>query len=255
METKVKAVIVDDEKNSRIVLRELIDNFCKEIEIVGEAASVNEAFKLINEQRPGLVFLDVQMPTGNGFKLLEKYEKVPFDVVFVTSYDQYAINAIKFSALDYILKPVDIKDLQAAAAKALANTKEKSGVSAQTQIVNLLQTVDEGVKEKKIAFHQNDVVKLINISDISHIESDWNYSISYTSTGDKLISSKTLKEFEDYLAVYDFFIRIHKNCIVNINHIAQYSKAEPCVVKMKNGFEFEISRRKKQEVLEKIKQK
>lgn len=254
METKLKAVIVDDEKNSRIVLRELIANFCKEIEVVAEAPSVNEAYKLINEHRPSLVFLDVQMPTGNGFKLLEKFDKLPFDVVFVTSFDQYAINAIKFSALDYILKPVDIKELQSATAKAIENFKQKNSGSAQTQIINLLQSVDETVTEKKIAFHQNDAVKLIKISDISHIESDWNYSVSYTAAGEKLVSSKTLKEFEDYLSSYPFFVRIHKSCIVNIHYIAQYSKNEPCVIKMKNGFEFEVSRRKKQEVLEKIKQ-
>lgn len=251
MEEKIKCVLVDDEKNSRIVLKDLLQNFCKEVDVVGEASNVEDAFEVINEKKPHLIFLDIQMPTGNGFTLLKKFDKVPFEVIFITSFDKYAINAIKFSALDYLLKPVDIAELQAAVQKALGVHNKKS--SSHNLIVNLLQSIDEDLKEKKIAFHKNDAVRLIKVSDISHIESDWNYSNIFTSADEKFSSSKTLKEFEEYLHDFPFFIRIHKNSIVNAHHIAKYSKGEPCIITMNDGTELEISRRKKQEVLEILK--
>jgi len=239
--------LVDDEHDSRIVLKDLLYHFCKEAELIGEASNVEEAFTMINEKNPDLLFLDIQMPMGNGFTLLKKFEKIPFEVIFITSYDKYAINAIKFSALDYLLKPIAIPDLQNAvkkAAKKLTDTKTN-----QSMILNLLQSVDENEYEKKIALHKNDSVRFIKISDISYIESDWNYSNIFSSSNEQFNSSKTLKEFEDYLSSYPFFIRIHKNCIINIYHIIGYSKGEPCIVTMQNDKELEISRRKKQEVL------
>lgn len=239
--------MVDDESDSRIVLKDLLHHFCPETELVGEAGNAEEAFGLINDTKPDLVFLDIQMPTGNGFTLLKKFEKIPFDVIFITSYDEYAINAIKFSALDYLLKPVAIPDLQNAVKKAAE--KLKDSLINQNLILNLLQSVVEEGYDKKIALHKNDTVRFIKISDISYIESDWNYSSLFTSGNEQFSSSKTLKEFEEYLSAVPYFVRIHKNCIININYIKGYSKGEPCIITMQNEKELEISRRKKQEVL------
>ncbi|MFN0188354.1 MAG: LytR/AlgR family response regulator transcription factor [Bacteroidia bacterium] len=244
---KLRCLLVDDENDSRIVLKDLLRNFCQEAEVIGEASNFEDAYVLINEKSPDLVFLDIQMPTGNGFMLLRKFEKIPFEVIFVTSYDKYAINAIKFSALDYLLKPVAIHDLQNSVKKAYEKLESKK--TNQNLILNLLQSVDDNESEKKIALHKNDSVRFVKVRNILYIESDWNYSNIYTSTNEEYTSSKTLKEFEEYLLPFSFFIRIHKNCLVNVNHIREYSKGEPCIITMQDGKELEISRRKKQEVL------
>lgn len=245
---KLRCIIVDDEANSRIVLTDLLQNFCEEVVIVAEASNVEDAYNLINQKRPDLVFLDIQMPTGNGFMLLKKFEEIPFEVIFITSFDKYAINAIKFSALDYLLKPISISDLQLAVKKAATHFIKR--VTNQKLIVNLLQSVDEGIEDKKIALQKNDSVCFIKLSEISFIESDWNYSTIYTVSNEIFSSAKTLKEYEDYLFDFPFFIRIHKNCLINVYHIKKYSKSEPFIITMQNGTELEISRRKKHEVLE-----
>ena len=247
----VSAFMVDDEKHSREVLKSLIAEFCPGIEIKGEADRVEKAYEQIIESKPDLVFLDVQMPTGSGFELLKKFEEVPFDVIFVTSYDQYAINAIKFSALDYLLKPVDIEQLKNAALKAQKNLDNK--LKNNMQVVNLLQSVDPEVEDKKIAVHVKDIVRLVRIRDIVYIEADINYSIVYTLEGCKVTVSKTLKEFEEYFEGFDHFIRIHKSIIINTAHIRHYSKGSPFIIQMINGTSFEASRRKKGEVLERLK--
>jgi two-component system LytT family response regulator len=248
----LRAFLVDDEKNSREVLKALIAEFCPAVTIAGEAESVEKAYEQILTCKPDLVFLDVQMPTGNGFELLKKFSPAPFDVIFVTSYDQYAINALRFSALDYLLKPVDIQQLKDAVQRAEQNSGRRE--QRHLQVTNLLQSVDPTVTEKKIAFHVNDTVRLVSTKDILYIEGDVNYSTVYTREGDKFTSSKTLKEFEEYLTGFDHFIRIHKSVILNSFHIHHYSKGSPFIIQMVNGVSFEASRRKKGEVLERLKQ-
>ncbi len=251
MENKITAILVDDEKNSREVLTTLLHNFFPQVEILGEADSVDTAYKLINSTKPQLVFLDIQMPRQSGFSLLRKYDEMPFDVIFVTSYDQYAINAIKFSALDYLLKPVEVKDLREAINKAQKSIvlKTKSNV----QFVNLLKSLDSDTKERKVAVHVGENVKLISENNIISIESDGSYCIITTSTNEHYTTSKYLKDFEEYFGEDSDFVRIHKSCMLNVTHMKEYSKGEPCIVEMINGNTFEISRRKKQEVLEKLK--
>src|SRR5687768_7808677 len=121
---KINSIIVDDEKNSREVLQTLLAKFCPEVNIVGEAASVKDAYQIISKTNPDLVFLDIEMPMGNGFSLLQKFDTIPFSVIFITSYDHYAINAIKFSAIDYLLKPVETSELKCAVSKAISKKKE-----------------------------------------------------------------------------------------------------------------------------------
>lgn len=248
---KLKAIITDDEKSSRIVLKNLLTNFCPEIEVIGEAASVEEAYLFAQEVNPDLMFLDIQMPHGNGFTLLQRFEQVPFDVVFITSYDQYAINAIRFNALDYLLKPIVITELQDAVKKAVA--RRTSQGPASSNMSNLIQNIGLDLLDQRIAFHKNDQVRYIPVKSISHIKSDGNYSIVITDADEIFSSSKTLKEYDDYLSSFPGFIRIHRNCVINVRMLKSYSKTEPCVITMDNGETLEISRRKKQEVLESLK--
>ncbi len=251
MEKKITAVLVDDEKQSRVVLRSLLENFSSEVEIVGEASNVEEATDIIQQTKPELVFLDIQMPRANGFSLLKQYNEIPFEVIFVTSYDKYAISAIKFSALDYLLKPVEVSDLKEAVAKAMKSISKKDNNGMQ--IINLLHSLDSESNERKIAVHSGESVKLINTSNILYIESDEGVCNLFTINNDKYSTAKYLKDFEDYFGEASTFVRIHKSCLLNTNHIKGYDKGEPCIIEMVNGQTFEVARRKKPEVLEKLK--
>lgn len=248
---KIRAILVDDEEKSRKGLRNLLNKFCEQVELCGEAEDVEEAYDLILDKKPELIFLDIQMPNGNGFSLLKKFERLTFDVIFVTSFDEYAINAIKFSALDYLLKPVEVKDLVEAVKKAVA--KKANKVNSQVEILNLLNIAEANAIEKNIVVHQKDKVILLKVNTISCIEADDRYCHITTGTGERHIVTKTLKEFEEFFIDNPIFIRINKNFMVNVNFIKDYSKGEPCIIEMKNGKNFEVSRRKKQEVLERLK--
>lgn len=247
----IRVFILDDEKHCRDVLKMLLTEYCPGVEVVGEAESVEKAYTGIIAGKPDLIFLDVQMPTGNGFELLKKFDRPPFDVIFVTSYDSYAINAIKFSALDYLLKPIDIQLLKDAVRKAQNNLEFR--LNKQMQLTNLLQSTNQFETDKKIALHMNNIVRLVKVRDIVYVEGDINYSTVHTIEGSKISTSRTLKEFEEYFCESEHFIRIHKSIIVNTHHIQHYCKGSPFIIQMVNGASFEASRRKKVEVLERLK--
>lgn len=251
--TKIKAIIVDDEKNSRDVLKNLLNTWDDEINIVAGASSVEEAYHLITTHQPELIFLDIQMPKANGFSLLKKFETIPFEIIFVTSYDNYAINAIKFSALDYLLKPVEIDDLNRAVKKAILTIKKKN--NSQSQVVNLINSINGEQKDRKIAVHSGEKVKLINCSQIAYIEGDRRYCQLYTIEGEHFTLAKYLKDFEEYFGDNSDFVRISKSHIINTVHIKEYSKGEPFIIVLTDGNTFETSRRKKAEILEKLKSK
>lgn len=246
----MKAIIVDDEEKSRRVLRNLLEKFCPEVEVCGEADGIERAAQMIKELKPALVFLDIQMPTGNGFDLLKKYESLPFEVIFVTSYDEYAINAIKFSALDYLMKPVEVDDLKNAVAKAL---KKVGTETTGLQVINLLNNASEDQIEKSVAVHVNEKVVFIKLNTILRIEADNRYSHLHCKDGNSYIVTKTLKEFEEFLVNNRCFVRINKNFMINLNSVKNYSKGEPCIIETDDGKTFEVSRRKKQEILEVLK--
>jgi two-component system LytT family response regulator len=250
MEQKISAVLVDDETQSRVVMRSLLGNFSHNIEIIGEADNINDAYDLIKKLKPQLVFLDIQMPRGSGFNLLRKFDEIPFEIIFVTSFDKYAINAIKFSALDYLLKPVEVNDLKEAVNRAVKTIAKKrhSGI----QVVNLLHSLDNKASDFKIAIQVGEHVKLVNTGNIVYIESNGSYSNIYTSENERFVSSKYVKDFEDYFGPDSDFIRIHRSLLINVKQIKEYSKGEPCIMEMVNGKTFEVARRKKQEVLEKL---
>jgi two-component system LytT family response regulator len=250
---KLKALIIDDEADNRGVLRKLLTKFCPGVEVCAEADSVASAYEKIIDHKPQVIFLDIQMPGDNGFSLLKKFTEIPFEVIFVTSYDRYAIEAIKFSALDYLLKPVEISELQATVGR-LEKVIEQKG-TRKKQVVNLILHLEEEDIEKKVAVHQNDSVVLLPLREITHMEAERNYTLIVTSKKEKFTSSKNLGEFEDMLENYPQFIRINKHCLINMNFINDYSKGEPCMLTVNGEFSFEISRRKKQEILEILKKK
>lgn len=243
----MRAIIVDDERDNREVIHELIKLLAPDCQVVGEADNVDTAHELILELGPNLVFLDIQMPKGNGFTLLKKLEKIDFELIFVTSFDQYAIDAIRFNALDYLLKPIDMELFTAALNKARVNIKVKR--EGDLRILNLIDTLEnEDESEQKIVVHQKDKVLLLKVSEIHYLEGDINYTRVQTSDGQYLVS-KTLKEFENYLQRKKFMVRIHRKFIVNLNFVRSYSKSDPFIITMSNGDEIEASRRKKSDLL------
>lgn len=253
MKIKISCVIVDDEASGRIVLKELLNKFHPEIQVIGEADSAENGFKEISALKPDLVFLDIQMPGGNGFDLLKKFNNIAFKIIFVTSYQQYAISAFKFNALDYLLKPIDIEELNNSIQKVKqAITKEEN---LQPMVLNLLNNMDTVSSEKKIAVHHQDKVKFLMLTEVICLEAESNYTHIYSSDNQRYTPARVLKDFEEYLAELPNFIRINKSVIVNLDYLSEYSKGEPCFLYLKNGKEYEIGRRKKAELMERLKNK
>lgn len=251
MDLNIATIIVDDEKNSREVLIKLLQKKHPEIKIIGEASNVEAAYELCINLKPQLIFLDIQMPRANGFNLLKKFNEVPFEVIFVTSFDHYAITAIKFNALDYLLKPVELNDLQYAVDKAIKNISGK--INQRVQMINLLQNMDSDVVDKKFAIHSGEKVKMLREQDILYIEGDGRYCHITMNTKETFTTPKNLKEFEDYFDNNSSFFRISKSFIINTNYIKEYLKGEPFIIVMLDDKTFEVARRKKSEVLEKLK--
>lgn len=247
----LNAVIVDDEHKNRQVLSHLLRIHCPNINIVGEAENVEQAFLEISSKNPHLVFLDVQMPLGNGFQLLEKFSPIFFDTIFVTSYDQYAINAIKFSALDYLLKPIDVQELKVAVAKAISKVQKENDL--QLLYKSLLSNIKPEVQEKTMAIHHHSNVVLIQMSKVIYIEADGSYSFIHMDDGSKYHTAKTVKEIEEFISDMPVFVRINRQITINTNYSSHYEKGDPYIVTLSNGKRFEISRRKRPEVLDKLK--
>jgi two-component system LytT family response regulator len=241
---KINCIIIDDESSGRIVLKELLAEHLQEVEIIGEASNISDGFDLIKNSSPDLVFLDIHMPGGTGFELLEKFDTIPFSIVFVTSYDKYAINAIKFSALDYLLKPVDIIELKTSVAKAIE--KKKLALNTALLISNLL--TNNTSQEKKIAVHVLDKVQFVTAADIICVEASGSYCTMFCANSIKYTTPKLLKDFEEFFENNNDFARINRTQIINLSHLVSYTKGENCIITLSNKMQYEISRRKKTDI-------
>ncbi len=241
------AVIVEDEKRSRETLVGLLNLYCKNVQIVGEADGVRTGIEAIRQHNPDILFLDIQMPDGSGFKLLESLEKINFDVIFTTAYDQFAIKAIKFSALDYLLKPIFPEDLMAAVKKAethQAMAGSKEGIRVLLENMRKPET-----ESPKIVLSTSDKINVVNVKDIIRCESDNYYTMYYFTDGKKLLVSKTLKENEELLSGYNF-IRPHKSHLINTIYIKSFNKQDGGYIVMSDGSTIPVSRRKKEKIIE-----
>ena len=247
----IKAIIVDDERGARESLSKMVEKYCKEIEVVAKADSMKTALEAINSHHPDLVFLDIEMPNGNAFDLLAKLNEVDFDIIFTTAYDHYAIKAIKFSAIDYILKPIDPEELMEAVNR-FRNKKEQQETTNK-KFKTLLSNLNPGNKMKKVALAEGDGLIFINISDIIRCESDNNYTFIVLTDKRKIIVTRTLGEFEQ-LFIDENFMRIHRSHLINLNHIKKYMKGEGGTVIMDDDSHVEVSRRAKTEFLDRLTQ-
>lgn len=246
MKTKnIRALIIEDEPNNRENLLTLINEYCPAIQVVALCESAIEARKKITELSPDLLFLDIEMPGGNGFSLLESLPAINFEVIFVTAYDSYGIKAIKFSALDYLLKPIDTFDLIKAVEKATEKIKQKQ---ENIRMTNLLQNTQRTEGQKMIALSLADKIEFVEISSIIRCESESNYTTFYLKNGEKLLVSKTLKEYDELLTPFHF-LRVHQSHLINIREIKSFVKNDGGYIKMKDGSTVSISRQRREMVL------
>lgn len=245
----IKAIIVDDELGARESLSKMIEKNCKQIEIVAKVDSMLAAFEAITNKEPDLVFLDIEMPNGNAFDLLEKFKTINFNIIFTTAYDHYAIKAIKFSAVDYLLKPIDPEELIQAVKRFEQRTGK--GATLDKQYKTLLSNVRPGNKLKKVGIPDGDGLIFINLSDIIRCDSDGNYTFFILTSGKKIIASRTLGEYEQMFADDNFF-RIHRSHLINLEHVKKYIKGEGGYVVMSDNSQVEVSRRNKTDFLEKL---
>lgn len=243
----IKAVIIDDERNSRQVLIDMLNKYCVDVKILGEASGCKEGIQLVKEVKPQLVFLDIQMSDGTGFNFIEEIDEINFEVIFVTAFDQYAIRAIRFSALDYLLKPVNPQEL----IQAIEKYKERvlAGTISKRLDV-LLQNIAPGkAKPQKIVLSTSEGFHVINPDDIVRCQSDSYYTNFYFIDGKRIIVSKTLKEYEELL--HDFgFVRPHKSHLLNMKYIKSYVRADGGYIVMQDGLQIPVSRRKRDYIVD-----
>ncbi|MCE3277889.1 MAG: Sensory transduction protein LytT [Bacteroidetes bacterium] len=244
----INAIIVDDEKNGRILLQLLLKQYCPNVNVIETASSVEQALELINKLNPDLLFLDIELTNGSGFDILNEIENPDFSVIFVTAYDKYAVKAFKFSAIDYLLKPVDEEELIRAVKQAEKHKKENQypSIEALSKNYNTLK-YDSG----KLALTTQTGLVFIEIKDLIRCEADGKYTNCYLVNGSKIVVSRNLKEFEDFLSEHNF-IRIHNSHLVNMGFIKQYYSGRGGYVLMSDGSTVDVSQRKKEEFLKRL---
>lgn len=238
---ELKAVIVEDEANSREILRSYLAKYCENVTLLGEGATIEEGLAQIKKHRPDLVFLDVEMPFGNAFDLLDQLPERSFETVFVTAYNQYAMDALNHHAAYYLMKPINIDELVKAVDYVRA-IKEKEN-ALEGQVLQARSVNAEG----KITLPQQDGFQVLEVSDIYFCKADDNYTEIYLEKK-KIVVSKTLKYFEDALQSYSF-ARIHKSYLVNVSEVVKYKKGKGGSVVLSNGKELSVSASKKADLL------
>lgn len=245
----IKAILIDDVKNSRITLADDLKNYCPDIEIVGEGETVENGIAIIRQLKPEIVFLDIELQDGTGFDILDGLDKIDFKIIFITGNDSYGIKAIKFSALDYLLKPVDPEDLVHAIEKYKESEKQHD---LKLNVDYLLENI-RGVKPKfnRIALNSADKVNMANIDDIIRCEAQSNYTMFYLKNGSKILVTKSLKEYENLLEEYSF-IRVHHSHLINLNCLKEFIKSDGGYAVMIDNSNVPVSVRKRDALLKEL---
>jgi two-component system, LytTR family, response regulator len=236
----IKAVIIDDEIAIQEMNSRLLADYFPEIELVGLADSIKNGVELILRQNPDLVLLDIELTDGTGFQLLQKLQPYNFKVVFITGFDSFAIKAIKFSAIDYILKPVNETEFQQAVQRALELINKNENTQPQAEV--LMNSFKKEFNNKKLVLRTSEFLHIINISDIYFCKSDNSYTTFYFEDNEKILVSKSLKDYEGLLADYGFF-RPHQSFLVNLHHIKRVDKTDGGFIVMENKKEIPVSLR------------
>jgi len=244
----IRCILVDDEAKNLENLRILLQDFCQNVEVLAQCQTVDEALRAIHLHKPDVVFLDIQMQRETGFDLLARVEHVDFDVIFITAYSEYAIKAFRFSAIDYLLKPIDIEELKS----ALAKVERKSNNDMAGRLEQLFQSMKPKKGDAhKIAIPIADGLVFVDIETIIYCEASSNYTQVFLNDGKKYVVSRTLKEYEELLSEHNFF-RIHNSFVINLNAIKKYVRGDGGYVVMNNDATLDVSKRRKEAFLERF---
>ena len=247
----IKAVIIDDEKDSIDTLKWKLENYCPDVSVISSFEKPADGVSYLKKNPVDLLFLDIEMPMLTGFDVLEELGRdISFDIIFITAYDNFGIQAVKFSALDYLLKPVQNKELKEAIDKHLKKTQQKIPSEQIDLLLNNVQAERKG-KRGRIALASKESIEFVDPNDIVVCEANSNYTNVYLVEGRKRVISKTLKDFEEMLLPYNFY-RVHNSHLINLNYIKKYIRSEGGHVMLQDGTVIDISRRKKEEFLKMI---
>jgi two-component system LytT family response regulator len=242
----IKTIIIDDEKASRTLLKAMLEKYCQEIEVIALCEDLPTGVKTIRKQKPDLIFLDIEMPGHSGLELLEFFneDEVEFSIIFTTAYNHYAIQAFKLSAVDYLLKPIEREEL----VYAIERYKKKTVKPNYTLLKeNITQPVSQ-----KIAIPTGSSIRFLALNEIVYLKADGSYTHIILENNDKIMVSKSLKQYEELLIFSDDFIRCHKSYLVNVNYIKEYIKSDGGSLRLKNNHEISISPEKSDEVLNRL---
>ena len=242
----IRAIIIDDEQHCLDTLSLMLKEYCPAVQLLDQCRSGQKALDIITKYRPDLVFLDIEMPLMNGFEMLEHFTEIPFALIFTTSYDQYAIKAIRFSALDYLLKPIDPHDL----VDAVKKVQHQRQLPIAEQFQMLLKKV-QGKEHQfsKIAVPTSEGFELLPADEVIFCEANDNYTHLVLKNKKKVIACRTLKEMEEQLTDFNFFIRVHHSYMVNLNEITKYIRGEGGYLVMSDGSSVSVSRSRKEALL------
>lgn len=243
----IRCILIDDESNSLEMTEWLLKTYCPEVTIEAMCNSAEKGIEAINKFKPDVIFLDIEMPHMNGFDMLEQFDRLFFDVVFTTAYDQFAIKAFKYSALNYLLKPVDPDDLK----ETIRRISEKKAAPTKDQIDLLMQSVRNVSKQpvSRIALTTSDGMIFVSTNEILYCQAESNYTSVVLDGGKKIVVSKVLKDIDETLSGGDFF-RVHNSYLININHIRKFVRGDGGYVIMDDGTSIGISRSRRQEFME-----
>jgi two-component system, LytTR family, response regulator len=245
----IRTLLIDDDYVSRMILRDMLEKFLNNIEIVGETGTVAEGIKLIENTNPELVLLDISMPDGTGFDLLDKLKTINFNLIFITAYSEYAVKAFKYPAFDYIVKPLKVEELTKAILRIPINKRIENVVRVKALKENLMPA-DEVVL-KTVALPEINGFAIVNVEDIVRCEGKRNYTrIIFKEASEKVVS-RTLLEFEHLLAPLGF-VRIHRSHLVNILNVVRYLKSDGGMVELKTGELLKVSTKHKENLLNKL---
>lgn len=242
----IRAIIIDDESKAREAINDLILLGGSNVNIIAEAENVENGINAIKEHKPDLVFLDIQMPDGTGFDLLKHFSNPDFKVIFITAFEEYALQGFKFCAIDYLLKPINPREF----IKAIDKVKELSEKdNLKLQLEAFFSNIDDkNNQKKKLVLKTSESIHLVNVHDIIRCESDKCYTEFHLNNNKKIVVSKVLKEFDDLLNEYGF-IRPHQSHLINLNYIESFEKSEGGFIRMCDNASIPVSSRKKESVL------
>lgn len=247
MEDNIRSVIIEDEFNSLMTLQTLLEKYCPQVNVTATAGNVVDGIELINNVQPELVFLDIALPDGDGFEILEKVDYKLFDLIFTTAYDQYALKAFEFSAIHYLLKPINFKDLQ----EAVSRVRK---ISSEEEFKTRMKVLQDNLSEQqtKIILPTLEGLHVINIDEIIRCESDNNYTIFHLTNKNRLVVSKSLNNFEKLLADKNF-VRIHSRHLINMNYLKKYVKGRGGYVVLEDGSQADVSTSRVKDFLNSLK--